>query len=436
MEIIKRPKEIDYSIFKKEAVNPISKYGLPKNIIYCSQCVQSNQRPTSTIEFENTIKDKKKTLNLNKDNICDACLFADKKKNINWQEREKELIELCNKYRKNDGSYDCIVPGSGGKDSIYASHILRNKYDMNPLTITWSPSLYTDWGYKNFKNWINTGSDNILFTPNGKTHRLLTRLALEKLLHPFQPFILGQKTLAAKIAKMYQIPLIFYGESEVEYGNPIEESTNAKVNEKLFSTEAEYLNLVLGGVRVADLIKYFGIKKSELKSYIPEQNQIIKNFKIDFHYLGYYLKWHPQSCYYYSVENALFEASPERTTGTYSKYNSIDDKVDDLHYYTTYIKFGIGRATYDAAQEIRSGDITRDEGIALVNRFDGEFPRRFLKELFEYLTIDKGSFPEASKMFEQKEFDENHFHNLCNNFRSPHIWYYENEKWNLRKKVE
>ena len=436
MEIIKRPKEIDYSIFKKEAVNPISKYGLPKNIIYCSQCVQSNQRPTSTIEFENTIKDKKKTLNLNKDNICDACLFADKKKNINWQEREKELIELCNKYRKNDGSYDCIVPGSGGKDSIYASHILRNKYDMNPLTITWSPSLYTDWGYKNFKNWINTGSDNILFTPNGKTHRLLTRLALEKLLHPFQPFILGQKTLAAKIAKMYQIPLIFYGESEVEYGNPIEESTNAKVNEKLFSTEAEYLNLVLGGVRVADLIKYFGVKKSELKSYIPEQNQIIKNFKIDFHYLGYYLKWHPQSCYYYSVENALFEASPERTTGTYSKYNSIDDKVDDLHYYTTYIKFGIGRATYDAAQEIRSGDITRDEGIALVNRFDGEFPRRFLKELFEYLTIDKGSFPEASKMFEQKEFDENHFHNLCNNFRSPHIWYYENEKWNLRKKVE
>ena len=416
MEIIKRPKEIDYSIFKKEAVNPISKYGLPKNIIYCSQCVQSNQRPTSTIEFENTIKDKKKTLNLNKDNICDACLFADKKKNINWQEREKELIELCNKYRKNDGSYDCIVPGSGGKDSIYASHILRNKYDMNPLTITWSPSLYTDWGYKNFKNWINTGSDNILFTPNGKTHRLLTRLALEKLLHPFQPFILGQKTLAAKIAKMYQIPLIFYGESEVEYGNPIEESTNAKVNEKLFSTEAEYLNLVLGGVRVADLIKYFGVKKSELKSYIPEQNQIIKNFKIDFHYLGYYLKWHPQSCYYYSVENALFEASPERTTGTYSKYNSIDDKVDDLHYYTTYIKFGIGRATYDAAQEIRSGDITRDEGIALVNRFDGEFPRRFLKELFEYLTIDKGSFPEASKMFEQPIMDRNYFDSLADSF--------------------
>ena len=72
------------------------------------------------------------------------------------------------------------------------------------------------------------------------------------------------------------------------------------------------------------------------------------------HYLGYYLKWHPQSCYYYAVEHGGFQASPERTPGTYSKYNSIDDRIDDFHYYTTFIKFGIGRATYDAAQEIRS----------------------------------------------------------------------------------
>ena len=71
-------------------------------------------------------------------------------------------------------------------------------------------------------------------------------------------------------------------------------------------------------------------------------------------YLGYYLKWKPQECYYYAVENGGFECSPERTPGTWSKYNSIDDKVDDLHYFTTFIKFGIGRATYDAAQEIRS----------------------------------------------------------------------------------
>ena len=359
-----------------------------------------------------------------------------KKKKIDWQEREKKLTELCNKFRKNDGSYDCIVPGSGGKDSIYASHILKNKYKMNPLTITWSPGIYTDWGYKNFKNWINTGSDNLLMTPGGKINRLLTRLSLENLLNPFQPFVLGQKTLAAKMARMHNIPLVFYGESEVEYGNPISDSANPKVKENLYTHDDDYLNLTLGGVKVSDLINHFGVNKNEIMTYIPQKKEIFKNFDIEFHYLGYYLKWHPQSCYYYAVENADFEPSPERTAGTYSKYNSIDDKVDDLHYYTTFIKFGIGRATYDASQEIRSGDITRNEGVSLVRKFDGEYPNRFLKELFDYLTIDKKNFPLASKMFEDPEMNKNYFDNLCDNFRSPHIWYFEENKWQLRKQVD
>ncbi len=84
---------------------------------------------------------------------------------------------------------------------------------------------------------------------------------------------------------------------------------------------------------------------------------------------------------------------------TYSKYNSIDDKVDDLHYYTTYIKFGIGRATYDAAQEIRSGDITREEGVALMKRFDGEYPERFFDELMAYLSVPEDQFPAAHARF-------------------------------------
>lgn len=435
MTFIKKPIGVDYSIFKKNDSNPSVKYGLPQKILYCTKCVQSNQRPVSTVEFNNSIKKKKITLHLNNENICDACLYAEKKKKIDWNNREKELIDLCNKFRKKDGSYDCIVPGSGGKDSIYASHILKHKYKMNPLTVTWSPSLYTEWGYRNFKKWIDTGSDNILFTPSGRTHRLLTRLALENILHPFQPFILGQKTLAAKIANMQKIPLVFYGEQEAEYGNPINESIVSKVNENLYSTDKGYLNLILGGVKVRDLIDKFGVSKNEIRTYVPENTETFKNFKIDFHYLGYYLKWHPQSCYYYSVENAGFEPSPERTAGTYSKYNSIDDKVDDLHYYTTYIKFGIGRATYDASQEIRSGDITREEGIALVNKFDGEYPNRFKKELFEYLTIDEKEFPIASKMFEVTQFNENHFKDLCNSFRSPHIWYHDEGQWHLRTKL-
>ncbi|MFM7308685.1 MAG: N-acetyl sugar amidotransferase, partial [Actinomycetota bacterium] len=154
------------------------------------------------------------------------------------------------------------------------------------------------------------------------------------------------------------------------------------------------------------------------------------------HYLGYYLKWHPQSCYYYAFEHGGFEASPERTPGTYSKYNSIDDRIDDFHYYTTFIKFGIGRATYDAAQEIRSGDIDRDEGVSLVRRFDGEFPQRFKDEIFEYLSIPCSQFPIASRCFEQPMLDDEYFRFLTDRFRSPHIWKLENDGWALRKQVE
>ena len=117
------------------------------------------------------------------------------------------------------------------------------------------------------------------------------------------------------------------------------------------------------------------------------------------------MKWTPQEAYYYAVENTGFKARPFRTQGTYSKYNSIDDKIDDLHYYTTLIKFGIGRTTYDASQEIRNKHITREEGQALVKRFEGEFPDRYFNDIMDFIDMDS-------------EF----FHSLCDDFRSPHLW--------------
>tara|TARA_Y200000002_G_C22678269_1_gene662970 strand:+ start:221 stop:1528 length:1308 start_codon:yes stop_codon:yes gene_type:complete len=434
--MIKYPKKLDLAKYKKTINNPENKFGLPREVKFCKKCVVSNQRPNSTIEFANKPSETKKTIHFDEEGICDACNFIKKKESINWQERELELQELCNKYRKNNGEYDCVIPGSGGKDSIFASHLLKNKYKMNPITVTWSPTIYTDWGWRNFSKWINTTADNILMTPCGKTHRLLTRLSLEKLLHPFQPFILGQKTLAAKMAKKFNIKLIIYGENEAEYGNPKVQNNDSKVSAALYESHLDIENFVLGGVKVKELIENYGVKLSELQSYLPlEKGDPNKISNLDFRYLGYYLKWHPQSCYYYSVDNCDFEAAPERTVGTYSKYNSIDDKVDDLHYYTTYIKFGIGRATYDAAQEIRSKDIEREEGVSLVKKFDGEYPERFQKEIFEYLSLNKRDFSEAYSMFEQPKFDRKYFDNLCDNFRSAHIWYNENGKWYLRKTV-
>ncbi|HMO19701.1 MAG TPA: N-acetyl sugar amidotransferase, partial [Candidatus Melainabacteria bacterium] len=191
----------------------------------------------------------------------------------------------------------------------------------------------------------------------------------------------------------------------------------------------------IAGTSVEELISDYDVDANDLQPYMPSDPDLLSQKNIEVHYLGYYLKWHPQSCYYYAVENGNFEASPERTPGTYSKYNSIDDRIDDFHYYTTYIKFGLGRASYDAAQEIRSGDITREEGVSLVNRFDGEWPERFAEEIFRYLSITENDFPVASRNFGSPAMTKDYFLGLQDHFRSPHLWHYQNGVWKLRHTV-
>ena len=144
------------------------------------------------------------------------------------------LWSLLSKYRRKSG-YDVIVPSSGGKDSGMTAHILKYKYGMNPLTVTWSPHEFTDIGWKNFNNCIEIGGfDNILFTPNGRLHRLLTSLSFKNLLHPFQPFIIGQKIIGPLIAAKFNIPLVIYGENPAEDGNLIEENYDPKMDLDFF----------------------------------------------------------------------------------------------------------------------------------------------------------------------------------------------------------
>lgn len=429
---IKSPTMADVGQFAPGAPIREAKYGLPIDVKYCKACVISNQRPNSAQEYKHTIESKKETINFTSDGLCEACAQAARKKDvIDWGARDKELRELCDRYRKNDGSYDCLVPGSGGKDSFYAAYKLKYEYGMNPLTITWAPHMYTDWGYKNFHAWINAGFDNHLVTPNGRIHRLLTRLAVDRLLHPFQPFILGQKFIAPKFAAQLNIPLVFYGENEAEYGNPIAENDSVLRDWRYFTAE-DQSDVTLSGVSIKELEEDFGISKNELSLYLPGDPDRMMQAGVQVHYLGYYLKWHPQSCYYYAVEHGGFQASPERTAGTYSKYNSIDDKIDDFHYHTTGVKFGIGRATYDAAQEVRSGDITREEAVALVQRYDHEFPERFADEVFEYLSINQHELPKAYSQFEEPKFSRDYYERLTSNFRSPHLWLFSNGKWSIR----
>jgi N-acetyl sugar amidotransferase len=393
-------------------------YGLPEVVRFCKVCVISNQRPSSTVEFTHKLSDKKKTISFDEDGICDACRFnIQKHAVIDWDQREKDLETLLEKHRDKKG-YNVVVPGSGGKDSAYTSHILKYKYGMNPLTVTWAPHLYTQVGWENFQNWIHVGGlDNILFTPNGKLHRFLTRQAFLNLLHPFQPFIVGQRLIGPLIAEKFGIDLVMYGENQAEYGNSISENKDPKMDNRFFTTE-DTSSVVLGGLSIKEIISQTDFTINDFSPYLPIPKESQSQKSLEVHYLGYYLKWDPQECYYYAVENTGFNSNDQRTEGSYSKYSSIDDKIDPFHYFTTMIKFGLGRASYDASQEIRNQKITRDEGIALVRKYDTEFPSRYFREFLEYISIS--------------EVD---FFSTIDKFRPEHLWENRNGVWILRNRV-
>jgi len=392
-------------------------FGLPKKVVFCKKSLISNQRPSSAIEFKHNKKSKKKTLYIDNRGVSDSWKYSRKKLRIDFKKREKILLKLLDKHRGKYGEFDCIVPGSGGKDSCYASHILKFKYGMNPLTVTWPPILYTDYGYKNYKNWLNYGEhQNIKAKRSEKAMIALTRLSILNLMHPFQTFMLGQKIWSVKMASKFKIPLVFFGENEAEHGNAIADNYNSIRKSNYFSSK-DLDKVYLGGEKYKTVKNMYNFKDKELEPFLPIPSNELSE-KLEVHYLGYYLKWIPQECYYYAVENCGFRPRPFRTQGTYSKYNSIDDKIDDLHFYTTYIKFGIGRATYDASQEIRNNHISIDEGKKLIKKYDGEFPDRYFNETLKYLGIKKDIFFKA-----------------IDKFRSPHLWKKVGKIWKLRHTV-
>jgi N-acetyl sugar amidotransferase len=387
---------------RKEAKNLDPQF-TGEEVRFCKRCVVSNQRPRITFD----------------DGVCSACRFADRKLDIDWIERARDLDELLSEHRWT--GHDVVVPTSGGKDSAMVAHRLKHEHNMTPMAATWAPMGYTESGYKNFEAFIQSGFDCQVGYANGLTHRKLSRLALEFYGDHFLPFIWGQLNFPLHVAKDRGIDLIMLGENgESEYGG------DSSADDRMCWERKDWDRIYMKGASASILFEV----GRDLGVFSPDDFHNLSPFyspPLDFWptvaWFSYFRKWHPQSNYYYAVENTGFEPNDIRSTGTYSKYASIDDRFDDPHYYLGYIKYGLGRATSDAAHEIRDGDITREEGVELVRKYDGEFPERHQAEFYQYLGIDT-----------------KHFIDICNRFRPDHVWSVEKDQhgftdWELKHKV-
>jgi N-acetyl sugar amidotransferase len=384
---------------------------LPKEVKFCKKCVISNQRPR--IQF-------------NEDGICNPCLYAERKKKnlIDYDKRKIELEKLLDKHRSTNGKHDVVVPCSGGKDSSMIAHKLKYQHGMNPLCVTFAPPVYTEIGRENLKNFINSGFDHKLITINGALNRLMSKLSFAYIGDHEEMFDRGQMCAPIKEAHINDIKLVMYGENgELEYGgdSSLENLKGMpwdKYEKIYFSAPLEKL------INIAKKQGYFDYYKIKFHNgltnfwELPNRNEL-ENKKIEFHWWAYYNRWIPQENFYYACKNTSFQANFDgRMEGTYSKYAQLDDATDSFLYFMMFIKYGIGRATSDAAHEVRDGHISREEAVMLVKKFDGEFPIKSFNIFLDFLDLTEEEFWEC-----------------VDRLRQDHIWEKRNGDWKLKKQV-
>lgn len=391
---------------KKMEITDRQVLALPKEVKFCTKCVMSNQRPRITFDEHG---------------VCSACRYAEyKRTRISWEDRRQEFLRLCDQHRSKDGSYDVIVPCSGGKDSSTIAHRLKHEYDMHPLCVTFSPPVYSDIGWKNLRRFIDSGFDHILDSPRGDVNRALTKLCFELYGDHNEIFDRGQMSAPFRAAVHHGVKLVMYGENgEAEYGG----SSNYnecpgmpwEAFEKIYYSE----NLDKICALANELGYTKGLRPADLSAYKLPHIDNLKKLGVQMHWFGYYHFWIPQEHFYYAAKNTGFQANPEgRMEGTYSKYAQLDDLTDSFLYYMMFIKYGFGRTTSDAAHEIRDGHLTREEGVALVQKYDGEFPRKTFPVFLEYTGLT-----------------ETEFWRTVDKFRQAHIWTKESGEWALRTRV-
>ena len=378
-----------------------------EKVVFCKNCTMSNQRPR--IQF-------------NEKGFCSACVFNEYKNNhVDWDKREKELSDICDKFRKEDGSWDVVVPSSGGKDSSYVSYMLKKKFGMHPLTVTMASALPTEIGQENLFDMAFSGQDNVSFTPNGVIHRKLSKASLIEFGDNFIPFNYGQINVPLQCAIKFNIPFVIFGENgELEYGGTIQDYNRPTLRISTIPS-GKFLGLRTPGAasRLPDENWLpDGIKVEDIQFYLPPTQEELDRVGVTTYFYNYFENWNPEDHIDVAKKFCGYKENHIRSEGTYTNFASLDDKTDGFHYYMMFIKMGIGRATSDSAHQVRHGLITRDEGVELVQKYDGEFPKKYLDEFLEYIDINT---------------DE--LNNIFDKFRRSLIWKKENKEWKLRHQI-
>lgn len=355
---------------------------------YCKRCIMPDTRPDQY---------------LNDQGVCNACQSFDYQKTINWKQRENDLIKIIKKKNLDKDKWNCVVPGSGGKDGTY--QIIRAKeFGLNPVFVTASTCDLSDIGRQNLENIKKIGFDVVEISNNAKVRAKINKIGLELLGDISWPEHVSIFTTPVKFALAYNIPLILWGENpQLEYGGPKESLNNSILDQKWME---EFGGLI--GYRVSDLLENHDFKKYELDIYNYPNKEILKKKSILGIFLGYYERWDSLRNYEVSKINGFLSYEPS-LEGCYFNFEKIDNHQHGIHDYFKYLKFGFGRATDQLSYMIRRKKISRNDAIKLVQKLEGKYPKSYMGKPLEKILSKIG--------ISEKKFIE-----ICDNFTNKKIF--------------
>ncbi len=355
-------------------------------IRYCRTCLMPNSRPRIVFDAEG---------------ICNACHTAKSRANIDWGARLGEFRRLVEANRPASGPYDCLVPWSGGKDSSRIAYALKFEHGLNPLLVTFSPLIPNDIGEHNREALLRAGFDHVMVRPNQKVARHLARRFFVERGNPKVHWDAGVNSAPVQMAVRYKIPLIFYAEhGESEYGGRVLSEEHRKIRDITEVLEHQI------GDHPENWIDEV-VEARDLAPYAYPEPQEIAAVGAKALYFAYFFPWDVTENYEYIRSKIDFQiAKSGRSDGTYTSYDSLDDKIDNLYYYLQFVKFGFGRAARDASRQIYRGRMTRDEALEMVRKYDDEFPHTFHKETLEYLGLDQDEFTSIIDLHRNREIWE------------------------------
>jgi N-acetyl sugar amidotransferase len=368
------------------------------SVQWCSRCVYPNI--AANVIFDD-------------DGVCAACRVQEEFDELTpefWARRREVFEGIVEEARDpKEERYDCVIAVSGGKDSWWQTHVIKNIYGLNPLLVTYHGNNYLPEGQRNLDRMREVfGVDHIVVGPSVDTLKKLNRLCFEKMGDMNWHAHCGIKTVPIQVAVRYKIPLIIWGEVTWTVAGMFSPDDYVEFSKR---TRLEH---DMRGFDWFDMVgEETGIRARDMLWARYPSDDEIDAIGLRGIYIGNFFNWDPNVHANEMHDEYGFEFAEQPFERTYRRMSNLDDMHENgIHDYMKFVKFGYGRGSDHACKDIRTGYMTRDEGIAMVKRYDHVKPRRDLERWLEYVDMT------------EEEFDR-----IADTFRDPRVWRQENGVW-------